>query len=130
MKVEAVCDLENFRRFMILSTCHSFMPEELAEDSSVFPERASQIGTMYVEAEDKETVQVERDISFTKVSNVLGVIYNSKSGHTQLKWRSLKGDFGKITGEASPNSLVNMYAARVLGRSYAEKSRAEEPPRQ
>lgn len=111
---------------MILSTCESFIPVELAEDSSVFPERASQIGTMYVEAEDKETVQIKGDISFTRVSNVLGIIYNSKSGRTRLKWRSVKGDFGKVTGEASPNSLVNLYTARVLSRSYAERSRVDE----
>lgn len=121
MKIEAVCDLDNFRRFMILSTCQSFIPDELAEDPSVFPERASQIGTMYVEAEDKETVRAEGELSFVRVSSVLGVIYNSKSGRTKLKWRSIKGDVGKVTGEASPNSLVNLYAARVLDRSYAEK---------
>ncbi len=121
MKIEAVCDLDNFRRFMILSTCQSFIPNELAEDPSVFPERASQIGTMYVEAEDKETVRVEGELSFVRVSSVLGVIYNSKSGRTKLKWRSIKGDVGKVTGEASPNSLVNLFAARVLDRSYAEK---------
>jgi len=121
MKIEAVCDLENFRGFMILSTCQSFMPNELAEDSSVFPERASQIGTMYVEAEDKETVRVEGELSFVRASSVLGIIYNSKSGRTKLKWRSIKGDLGKVTGEASPNSLVNLYAARVLDRSYADK---------
>ncbi len=121
MKIEAVCDLENFRGFMILSTCQSFMPDELAEDSSVFPERASQIGTMYVEAEDKETVRVEGELSFVRASSVLGIIYNSKSGRTKLKWRSIKGDLGKVTGEASPNSLVNLYAARVLDRSYADK---------
>jgi len=121
MKIEAVCDLENFRGFMILSTCQSFMPDELAEDSSVFPERASQIGTMYVEAEDKETVRVEGELSFVRASSVLGIIYNSKSGRTKLKWRSIKGDLGKVIGEASPNSLVNLYAARVLDRSYADK---------
>ena len=121
MKIEAVCDLENFRRFMILSTCQSFMPSELAEDSSVFPERPSQIGTMYVEAEDKESVQTEGEISFTRVSNVLGVIYSSKSGNTKLKWRLIKATLGKISGDASPNSLVNLYAARVLDRSYAER---------
>jgi len=121
MKIEAVCDLENFRGFMILSTCQSFMPNELAEDPSVFPERASQIGTMYVEAEDKETVRVEGELSFVRASSVLGIIYNSKSGRTKLKWRSIKGDLGKVTGEASPNSLVNLYAARVLDRSYADK---------
>jgi len=127
MKIEAVCDLENFRGFMILSTCQSFMPDELAEDYSVFPERASQIGTMYVEAEDKETVRVEGELSFVRVSSVLGIIYNSKSGRTKLKWRSIKGDLGKVTGEASPNSLVNLYAARVLDRSYADKIPIEKP---
>jgi hypothetical protein len=125
VKIETVCDLENFRRFMILSTCQSFMPDELAEDNFVFPERASQIGTMYVEAEDKETVQIVSDISFTRVSNVLGIIYNSKSGNTKLKWRSVKGDLGKLTGEASANSLVNLYTARVLSRSYAENPHIE-----
>jgi len=127
MKIEAVCDLENFRRFMILSTCQSFIPNELAENPSVFPERASQIGTMYVEAEDKETVQTEGELSFVRVSSVLGVIYNSKSGRTRLKWRLIKGDMGKVTGEASPNSLVNLYATRVLDRSYAERVPVETP---
>jgi hypothetical protein len=127
MKIDAVCNLESFRRFMILSTCQSFMPHVLAEDPSVFPERASQIGTMYVEAEDKETVRTEGELSFVRVSSVLGVIYNSKSGRTKLKWRSIKGDLGKVTGEASPNSLVNLYAARVLDRSYAEKVPVETP---
>ena len=125
MKIESVCYLENFREFMILSTCHSFIPGDLAEDHSVFPERASQIGTMYVEAEDKETVHVQGDISFTRVSNVLGIIYNSKSGHTKLKWRSVKGDLGKVSGEASPNSLVNLYTARVLGKEFIERPHVE-----
>ena len=127
VKIEAVCYLENFREFMVLSTCYSFIPSELAEDRSVFPERASQIGTMYVEAEDKETVHVQGDISFTRVSNVLGIIYNSKSGRTKLKWRSMKGDLGKVSGEASPNSLVNLYTARVLGRSFIERPSVEGP---
>jgi len=39
----------------------------------------------------------------------------------------IKGDMGKVTGEASPNSLVNLYAARVLDRSYAEKVPMEAP---
>ena len=82
---------------------------------------------MYVEAEDKETVHVQGDISFVRVSNVLGIIYNSKSGRTKLKWRSMKGDLGKVSGEASPNSLVNLYTARVLGRSFIERPSVEGP---
>jgi len=121
MKIDAVCPLENFRGFMILSTCQSFIPEELMEDDKVFPERPAEQGTMYVEAEDKETVQKVRDIQFTRVSNVLGVIYNSKSGRTKLKWRQVKGNLGKLTGEASTNTLVNLYATRVLDESYIRR---------
>lgn len=121
MKVDAVCDLSSFRRFMILSTCESFMPDDLLEDENVFPERSASDGTMYVEAEDKETLQQIREIRFTRVSNILGIIYNSKSGRTQLKWRQFKGDLGKLTGEASPNSLVNLFTAGALRESFARK---------
>ncbi len=131
MRIDAVCPLENFRSFMILSTCRSFIPDELMNDDKVFPERPAEQGTMYVEAEDKETVQKVRDIQFTRVSNVLGIIYNSKSGRTKLKWRQVKGNLGKLTGEASTNTLVNLYATRVLDESYIRKGatrRAETRP--
>jgi len=66
---------------------------------------------------------------------VLGIIYNSKSGRTQLKWRHLKGRVGRLSGEASPNTLVNLFASEALPESYAiaertaesEPERAEEP---
>jgi hypothetical protein len=121
MNVDAVCPVENFRRFMILSTCQSFIPEELLDDEKIFPERPVGQGTMYVEAEDKETVQKVRDIQFTRISNVLGIIYNSKSGRTKLKWRQVKGSLGKLTGEASTNTLVNLYATRALDESYVRR---------
>jgi hypothetical protein len=74
---------------------------------------------MYVEAEDKVTVQQIREIRFARVSNVLGIIYNSKSGRTKLKWRHLKGRMGRLSGEASTNTLVNLFASRALSESYA-----------
>jgi len=113
---------------MIMSTCQSYMPRELDEDETVYPERSSDKGTMYVEAEDKETIQQIREIRFTRVSNVLGVIYNSKSGRTQLKWRHLKGRMGRLSGEASTNTLVNLFASRALPESYAINDRAGEHP--
>lgn len=121
MEIDAVCDLESFRRFMIVSTCESFIPFDLEQDEQVFPERATEQGTMYVEAEDKETVQMVRDIRFMRVSNVLGIIYKSKSGHTHLKWRHLKGDMGRLTGEASTNTLVNLFTSHALNESYARE---------
>ncbi|MGP8128358.1 MAG: hypothetical protein ACLP9D_11210 [Candidatus Bathyarchaeia archaeon] len=119
VKIDSVCDLDRFRRFMIMSTCQSYIPLELDEDETIYPERSSDNGTMYVEAEDKETVHQIRDIRFARVSNVLGIIYNSKSGRTQLKWRHLKGRVGRLSGEASPNTLVNLFASQALPESYA-----------
>ncbi len=126
MIIEVVCPLDLFRRFMILSTCSSFMPNDFLEDESVFPERPVENGTMYVEAEDKETLQKIRDIQFTRVSNVLGVIYNSKSGLTKLKWRHTKETLGKLNGEASGNSVVNLFEAEILDEVYIRKMQKKE----
>ena len=127
VKIDSICDLDRFRRFMIMSTCQSYIPLELDNDETVYPERSSENGTMYVEAEDKETIHQIRDIRFTRVSNVLGIIYNSKSGRTQLKWRHLKGRVGRLSGEASPNTLVNLFASQALPESYAIAGREPEP---
>ena len=126
VKIDSICDLERFRRFMIMSTCQSYIPIELDNDDTIYPERSSENGTMYVEAEDKETVHQIREIRFTRVSNVLGIIYNSKSGRTQLKWRHLKGRIGRLSGEASPNTLVNLFASEALPESYAIAGRGQE----
>jgi len=126
VKIDSICDLDRFRRFMIMSTCQTYIPLDFDEDENVYPERASEKGTMYVEAEDKETLHQIREIRFTRVSNVLGIIYNSKSGRTQLKWRHLKGRVGRLSGEASPNTLVNLFASQALQESYAIPSHARE----
>ena len=119
MKIDVICHLHNFRRFVIVSTCRSFIPPNLLRDEKVFPERTAGQGTVYVEAEDKQTLRRIREITFVHVSEVLGVIYNSKSGRTRLKWRSLRDDLGKLTGEVSSNSLVNLFASATLDESYA-----------
>jgi len=121
MEIETICDLRYFRTFMILSTCRSFIPENLHHDEDVFPERSSKEGTMYVEAEDKQTILNLGDITFVRVSEVLGIIYNSKSGKTKLKWRNLKGHLGRLNGEASSNTLVNLFASGALNESYIKK---------
>ena len=76
---------------------------------------------MYVEAEDKATLGKVRNIQFVKVHDVLGIIYNSKSGNTRLKWRWIKGKKGKVSGEVSGNSLVNLFQARVLDKEFIKK---------
>ena len=42
-----------------------------------------------------------RDVTFVNARSVLGVIYNSKSGNTSLKWRQTQKYDGKVTGDAT-----------------------------
>ena len=107
---------------MILSTCRSFISDELLEDLEIFPEREAEEGAIYVEAEDKETVDKIRNITFVRAFEVLGIIYKSKSGNTYLKWRSTRNKVGRLTGDASGNSLVNLYTANVLGREFVQNA--------
>ena len=61
--------------------------------------------------------------------DVLGIIYNSKSGNTSLKWRQIRRMEGKVTGEASPNSLTNLAESGVLTLDWVEnylKKKAQE----
>jgi len=52
--------------------------------------------------------------------DVLGIIYNSKSGNTSLKWRQIRRMEGKVTGEASSNSLTNLAESGVLTLDWVE----------
>ena len=119
VKVETTSALESFRRFLINSTCASYIPESYLYDPEVFPEKDGETGSIYIEAADKVTLKKERDITFINVRDVLGIIYKSKSGSTSLKWRQIHGRGGKVTGEASTNSLVNLITAKVIDQEYA-----------
>jgi len=125
VKIEMRTTLERFRRFVILNTCYSFIPRGYLQDPSIFPEREGSPGRIYVEALSKLDLGTIRDIKFVKAFEVLGVIYSSKSGNTNLIWRQVRGTIGKITGEASPNSIVNLIEAGVLPKSYVKKVLAE-----
>ena len=122
--------LESFRSFIISSTCKSYAPRNYLEDSEVFAERDDNLGAIYVEAADKVTLKKIRDITFMNARDVLGIIYNSKSGNTSLKWRQIRRNEGKVTGEASPNSLTNLAESGVLTldwvESYLKKKSQEE----
>src|SRR5438477_13164152 len=113
-KIETTCSLEAFRRFMITSTCRSFIPNDYQLDAQVFPARSRDLGTMYVEAEDKVTLGRVNDISFVKVNYVLGIIYNSKSDHTELKCRHIRGDQGRLSGAARSRTMVSLCEAGAL----------------
>ena len=116
--IEAACSLESFRRFIIVSTCRSFIPESYLHDFEIFPEREEGPGAIYIEAADKVTLKKIREMTFVNAKEVLGIIYSSKSGNTQLKWRQTRRKNGKVTGEASPNALVNLVESGVITQDW------------
>ena len=126
--IETTCTLENFRRFLIQSTCASYIPDGYYRDPEVFPEKEGDTGSIYIEAADKVSLKKIRDITFVNARDILGIIYVSKSGNTKLKWRESRDQEGKLTGEASTNSLVNLFSARVLSKEYTDQllSKGEE----
>jgi hypothetical protein len=131
--IDATCSLESFRKFIILSTCNSFVPESYLEDYEVFPERETSPGLIYVEAADKVTLKKIRDMTFVNAKEVLGIIYSSKSGNTNLKWRQIRRTVGKVTGEASTNTLVNLTEAGVITQEWVQnylKKKADEKQQQ
>ena len=120
VKIDTPASLESFRKFVIASTCSSFAPKSYLDDYEVFPEREDSLGSIYVEAADKVTLKKIRDITFVNARDVLGIIYNSKSGNTSLKWRQIRRYNGKATGDASSNSLVNLAEAGVITLDWVE----------
>lgn len=93
------------------------MPEDFLDDELVFPERAGEFGAVYVEAEDKVTISKVREIEFVKAENVAGVVYNSRSGMTRLRWERTSGNQGRVTGEATVRSIVNLVEAGIIKES-------------
>ena len=120
VEIDAPSSLESFRRIIIASTCSSFAPRSYLEDPEVFAEREEDLGSIYVEAADKVTLKKIREITFVNAKDVLGVIYSSKSGNTSLKWRQTRKNTGKVTGEASSNSLVNLAEGGVITLEWVE----------
>ena len=114
MRINVPCPLSSIRKFLIDSTCRDLMPAALYRDEMVFPERAGSSGTMYIEAKDKQTFLTAEEIRFVKASDVDEIVYNSKSGRTRLKWTRTEGENGKLSGEASLNTLVNLAAAKIV----------------
>jgi hypothetical protein len=57
-------------------------------------------------------------MTFVNAKDVLGIIYSSKSGNTQLKWRQIRRKTGKVSGGASANALVNLVESGVLTQGW------------
>lgn len=119
VSVDVSCSLEHFRKFALASTCRSFAPQAYLDDGEIFPER-EEGGIIYVEAADKVTLKKIRNITFVNARDVLGVIYNSNSGSTSIKWRQTQRHTGRATGEISTNSLMNLAESGVLDTPQIE----------
>lgn len=111
--VDAPCSLEHFRGFVYASTCRSFAPNAYMKDPEIFPEREDG-GTIYVEAVDKVTLKKINGITFVNARDVLGVIYNSNSGSTSIRWRQTHNNNGRAVGKISKNSLKFLAESGVL----------------
>ena len=119
VSIDVSCNLESFRKFVLASTCRSFAPEAYLDDSEIFPAR-EEGGIIYVEAVDKVTLKKMRGITFVNARDVLGIIYNSNSGSTSVKWRQTKRYNGRATGKISVNSLRNLAESGVLTLAQVE----------
>jgi hypothetical protein len=120
VSIVTTASLESFRKFIIVSTCRSFIPESYMRDYEVFPEREEGPGAIYIEAADKVTLKKVKEITFVNAKEVLGIIYSSKSGNTQLKWRQTRRRSGKVLGDASANALVNLVESGVLTQEWVD----------
>ena len=118
VNIDTTTSLESFRKFIIVSTCKSFIPESYFRDYEVFPEREEGPGAIYIEAVDKVTLKRIREMTFVNAKDILGIIYSSKSGNTRLKWRQIRKKSGKVNGTASPNALVNLVESGVLTQEW------------
>lgn len=118
VNIDTTASLESFRQFIIVSTYKSFIPDSYLRDFEVFPEREEGPGAIYIEAVDKVTLKRIREMTFVNAKDVLGIIYSSKSGNTQLKWRQIRRKTGKVSGAASANALVNLVESGVLTQEW------------
>lgn len=98
------------------------------ENRSIFPERPSELGAIYVEAGDKITVTTIEDITFVQAANVIGAVYSSKSGSTRLRWERTLGSSGRLSGEASMRSVVRLVETGVIKEPDIHRPRREKVP--
>src|SRR5436309_15866073 len=90
-------------------------------DPEVFAEKEEEPSSIYTEAADKVTLKKIMDISIINARDIIVIIYTSKSGNSRLMWRQLRGRIGRVNGDASTNSLVNLSMARVITPEYVEE---------
>ena len=112
-KIEVYCTLDEMKRFLIESTAKNKLPRKYMQGSEILFERRQEQGKIYIEADEKDDIEEIQDLIIVKATNVLGIQYQSKSGRTNLIWRQIHKDLGKLTGLASGNTLVNLLESGI-----------------
>jgi hypothetical protein len=103
--VQGTCGYNAFRRFLF-KAAYPKATRELVDNPRILIERdMNPAGRIYVEADGKETLfETEEGIHIVRVRYVVGIIYNSISGNTELRWRDNKPR-GKVWGHITRRSL-------------------------
>lgn len=101
-----------FRRFLFKSA-YPQADRELFLNPRILIERDEKPGRIYVEADGKETLyQAEEHIRIISIRYVIGIIYQSRSGNTVLRWRDNKPT-GKVWGHVTPRSLGTLLSCSI-----------------
>ena len=106
--IETTSSLKSFKKFVIFSTCKSFIPSNYDKDPDMLPKRDDGPGDIYIETIDNLTIKKLKEITFVNSKEIFGIIYSSRTGNTILKCRQLKNKNGKVMSKASPSALVNL----------------------
>jgi hypothetical protein len=102
--IEGRCSYNAFRRFLFKSA-YPQATRELLENPRILIERDTNPGQIHVEADGKDILfEAEDGIRIVSVKHVLGVIYHSRSGNTELRWRDDKPR-GRLWGHVTRRSL-------------------------
>jgi hypothetical protein len=116
--IEGRCGYNAFRRFLFKSTYPQAGPE-LIENPRILIERDMNPGQVYVEADGKEILlEAEDGIRIVSVKHVLGIIYHSRSGNTELRWRDDKPR-GRVWGHVTRRSLGLLLSRNVHIKSIS-----------
>jgi len=112
VEIEGESGYNAFRRFLFKSA-YPHAARELLQNPQILIERDENPGQIYVEADGKGTLyQTEDHIRIIGVKHVVGVIYHSRSGNTELRWRDNKPT-GRVWGHATRRSFATLLSCNV-----------------
>ncbi len=112
MNVTGTGSYNAFRRFLFRST-HQQAIKEFMQNPHILIEREGDPGQIYVEADGKRILhEAEDGVRVISARYVLGIIYHSRSGKTELFWRD-DTSAGKIWGRVTRKSLGMLLGCNI-----------------